>query len=261
VTSENQSVEAMTISADGKWLFYDSNQSGNADIYKAQLDAGVARDPVRLTSDRADDFAPQISADGRDVVFYSMRSGTRDVFVVRSDGTGSERVTNLPGQEFHPSWAPDGRIILTYGDPAGVYSARVTSRTADGSWSVPGLLFDNLQPVPTHALGNVEWSPDGKNVLVELYDSLLVVGVDTRERRLLSLVPPDGSVLVHLPLSNGGKEFWSVPLGRGTPRLLLRLDDPTKRSRRNEFATDGKHLYFTIASDEADVRMMMLKRE
>jgi hypothetical protein len=53
--------------------------------------------------------------------------------------------------------------------------------------------------------------------------------------------------------------FWSVPVAGGTPRLLLRLTDPSRMTRRTEFATDGKRIYFTVASDEADVWLAELK--
>jgi hypothetical protein len=38
------------------------------------------------------------------------------------------------------------------------------------------------------------------------------------------------------------------------------FDDPSRRSMRREFATDGKRLYFTVANDESDLWTMELIR-
>jgi hypothetical protein len=42
--------------------------------------------------------------------------------------------------------------------------------------------------------------------------------------------------------------------------LLLALTDPGATTRRPEFTTDGKRLFFTIASDEADVWTLELTK-
>ena len=40
VTTGNQTVEGMTLSPDGRWLYFDSDRSGNADIYRMPLGGG-----------------------------------------------------------------------------------------------------------------------------------------------------------------------------------------------------------------------------
>jgi hypothetical protein len=48
----------------------------------------------------------------------------------------------------------------------------------------------------------------------------------------------------------------------GTPaRELVRFDDPSRRSLRREFATDGQRFYFTVArDDDTDLWLMELTR-
>jgi hypothetical protein len=41
---------------------------------------------------------------------------------------------------------------------------------------------------------------------------------------------------------------------------LARLDDPRRRPRRHEFATDSKRLYFTMSEDESDIWVMELRK-
>jgi hypothetical protein len=43
--------------------------------------------------------------------------------------------------------------------------------------------------------------------------------------------------------------------------LLVKFDDPSRRSLRREFATDGRRFYFTVARDEADVWSLELLRK
>jgi hypothetical protein len=49
-----------------------------------------------------------------------------------------------------------------------------------------------------------------------------------------------------------------VPVTGGSARLLVRFDDPSRRSLRREFATDGQKFYFTVARDESDIWTMEL---
>ena len=53
--------------------------------------------------------------------------------------------------------------------------------------------------------------------------------------------------------------IWSVPANGGTPRLLVRFDDPKRPSLRREFATDGVRFFFTIAQDESDIWVVEIR--
>jgi hypothetical protein len=52
-----------------------------------------------------------------------------------------------------------------------------------------------------------------------------------------------------------------MPLKGGAPRLVLRFPDLATQPRRFEFDTDGRRLFFTVATDESDVWLMQLKKE
>ena len=72
------------LSRDGNLLAFasDRNEAGNLDIWVQQIGG---RDPIRLTTDEADDSEPAISADGTRVAFRSERSGG-GIYVVPSLG-------------------------------------------------------------------------------------------------------------------------------------------------------------------------------
>src|SRR5207244_1882640 len=40
ITTGNQTVEDFTVSPDGRWLYFDSDRSGNADLYRMPLGGG-----------------------------------------------------------------------------------------------------------------------------------------------------------------------------------------------------------------------------
>jgi hypothetical protein len=59
----------------------------------------------------------------------------------------------------------------------------------------------------------------------------------------------------------GRHAFYEIPTRGGTPRLVMRADDPSRQPRRPEFDTDGERLFFTVATDESDVWLMELRRK
>ena len=94
------------LSRDGNLLAFasDRNEAGNLDIWVQQIGG---RDPIRLTTDEADDSEPAISADGARVAFRSERSGG-GIYVVPS--LGGDAVLLAPRGR-GPRFSPDGRWI------------------------------------------------------------------------------------------------------------------------------------------------------
>ena len=137
VTTENQTIESMSVSRDGQWLVYDSNLHLNADIFRMPIGGGPAE---QLTIDPADDFCPEVSPDGTELAFHSWRSGSRDVFVKKLDGGATQQVTSTPGHESFPMWSPSGQALVFYdhvvegGMPRGLFVVR---RDRSGTWGKP----------------------------------------------------------------------------------------------------------------------------
>jgi eukaryotic-like serine/threonine-protein kinase len=106
VTADSGLATYPAVSADGKLVAYASDRSGdeNLDIWLEQIGGG---DPVRLTRDPSDKYAPSFSPDGTKVVFRSER-----------DGGGIYSVPTLGGEPqliarggFGPRFSPDGKWI------------------------------------------------------------------------------------------------------------------------------------------------------
>jgi serine/threonine protein kinase/Tol biopolymer transport system component len=259
VTRRNESVEGMAVSADGNWLFYDSNVSGNSEIYKARLGAdGVAGDGIQLTRDPDADFAPTPSPDGKEIAFYSTRAGTRDIWVMQADGTGLVRVTDLPSSEYHPRWSPDGKRLTYYSG----HTSYVSDRDGSGRWSPPRVVS---QAGPSGG-----FTTDGGSVIAFGGQGItrIPLAPGASAVRLSSSTLPgrtglpvlwNREIFFHQVEANV-HSFWSMPESGGKPRLLLRMDDPAHSTRRSEFHVGANRLFFTVAMDEGDVHVLTLRR-
>ena len=262
VTTGNQAIEGVAVSPDGEWLAYDSNREGNQDVYKMSLKDG---EPIQMTTDPADDFLPTWSPDGKTIAFYSFRTGNRDLFVMPSDGGHQQQVTHDPAHERYPDWSPDGNKLVFYSDRTGRQELYVMAKSPDGiTWEEPRQL--------THEGGEVpRWSPDGALIAYVTYGSCLCLCV---------ISPEGGSPKVLVEMTDTSRlprptfpawstdsrtvyynatdrslrsSIWAVPASGGSPRLLVKFDDPTRQSHRQEFATDGKRFFFTISKYESDI--------
>ena len=100
-------------------------EGGNWDIYVVSPAGG---NPLRLTNDPADDFAPSWSHDGSVVYFESRRGGPTDIWKVSAAGGEPVRITREGG--FHPQESPDGRFVY--------YAKEIGSPTTLGKAPVAG---------------------------------------------------------------------------------------------------------------------------
>lgn len=266
VTDENQTVEGMGVSPDGNWLVYDSNRSGTQHIFKIRISGG---EPIQLTRDSVDDFLPAWSPDGRQIAYHSWRAGNRDIYVVAADGREPRAVTGYPGHEMYPAWSPDGQELLFISDRNKRWELHAIRRGTNEGWSAP-------RQITTDFGYNGRWSPDGRTVAyVSLTDTTLhVANADGTGARLLfdghalGLTTPQVAfgrrpdvVYFHAIDRDAQRAFYEIAIRGGTPRIVLRFPDPSKQPRRPEFDTDGRRLFFTVATDESDVWMMELKRK
>jgi Tol biopolymer transport system component len=142
------------ISPDGKLAAYASDRAsaGNLDIWVQQTDGG---EPVRLTSDPADDFDPVFTADGSRVAFRSEREGggIYEVPVI-----GGEAHLSVPRGR-HPRFSPDGQFLM--------YSTDLTNSGLGSKLFVLALGGERPNPIaPQCSINpNTAWSPDSRRIL------------------------------------------------------------------------------------------------
>ena len=261
VTSGNQTIEAMRVTRDGRWLLYDSNLHGNFDIFRRALNGGKVE---RLTTDADNEFAPDLSTDGQSLAFHSWRTRSRDIFVKRLDGSRLDQVTGTPSQESFPAWSPNRRAIAfldQFSEDGVARGTFLVESNPDGGWGAPILLRAGTS--------RPSWSPNGRFLTYACRGAIEVLRIDSRVQRIVyapakpgvdpaaSSVQfgPDGRTLYFKAHDDRGRaSFWSVPLtGGGKPRRLITLDDPTRPSSRSEFAVDRERLYFAIEDRRSNI--------
>ena len=263
VTKGTQSTECVSISGDGKWLFYDSDLGGNMDLYRMSLATGI---PERLTTDPSDDFAPDISPDGREVAFHSWRGrGSRDIYVMPLDGGPVQRVTNTPLQEAVASWSPDGNALafLEFTTNGAIWIVKRTK----GVWGPPVRRLD-------HGFWTT-FSPDGRKLSFSsslVGGALAVLPVDSGPPRILldgtqgvvadkAYWRANGTELVfHGRDARGRAAVFSIPAAGGTPRLLALFDDPNISAPRACWGFADGRMYYSADERQSDVWVMEVEQ-
>ena len=72
-----------------------------------------------------EDTAPVPSPDGRKIAFMSRRAGNWEIYVMDSDGSRLQRLTDNPADDGLPAWSPDGRVIAFVSNRGGPWAVWV----------------------------------------------------------------------------------------------------------------------------------------
>jgi serine/threonine-protein kinase len=266
VTTGDQSIEAVDVTRDGRWLVFNSDRNGSWQIYKMPAAGGEA---TQLTTDSAGAYSPAWSPDGHQIAFHSMRAGNRDLYTMAPDGSGLVQRTSKPAHELDPTWSRDGHALLAEVIPAGPEAGSASNflaastfvlvpldGTATRTIAVPG---DFAHWSPTQDLIAFH-STDGLRVMTLAGESrLLVPNSPTGEEAFYAAWSPDGKTVYYVAKGPHGSSIRAVPAAGGPSRLLVRFDDPTRQHARYGFSTDGRTFYFTIGSQESDVWVAQLR--
>ena len=231
---------------DGRSLVFMAEQGDEAgDIYRMDLDGGGRR---RLTSHPTIDSAPAVSPDGTRIAFESERDGNFDIYVMDVDGGGVTRLTDDPARDFAPAWSPDGQRIAFTSDRGNRASADVWIMNADGS---------GLERV-TDDLANwaPQFSPDGRQLAVQVNRDVVVIDLETGERRQLTadqrdgMNPtwsPDGRRIAFVSTRNRRAEIFTMTADGGDQQVLVSMAAGNVIDPR--WSPDGAHVAFVLVPD------------
>jgi Tol biopolymer transport system component len=122
-------------SPDGTLVAFQSNRSGNAEIFVMRADGSDGTTPRRLTFSPGPDAAPEWSPDGTRIAFQSSRTGNSEIWVMNADGTSPTQLTFYAGVDAKPSWSHDGSRIAFHRDVSafGEVHGQLFTMNADGS--------------------------------------------------------------------------------------------------------------------------------
>jgi Tol biopolymer transport system component len=141
-----------SVTADGRYVVFQSNRSGHFAVWRADLDGG---NMVQLTGDTPAG-RPFVSSDGRAIVYTANGDGPGELWKMSIDGSGAARLLDAGAD-----WAqisPDGQMIACEYQNGG--SPKLAILPIDGSRQPT--LFD-VPRLANFRLG-VHWSPDGRSV-------------------------------------------------------------------------------------------------
>jgi TolB protein len=263
VTSENNYIELVSVSPDGKWIAFDSNRSGNQDIWIMRKDGSELR---QLTTNAAHDWVGSWSPDGKQIAFHSLRRGNRDLYVMPVAGGAVTPLTSHPAMDVIPAWSPDGEKIAFASNRNGNMDV----------WIMPSsggeprqLTFHEAQEWLMH------WSPDGKRVVFRSNRSgrceLFLIPAEGGEPVQLThgawseIFPrfwsADGRTIYAYGLGgpgNEGSNLWAVSVADGTARPLMDLRGSLKEPVAVALSSDGERLYFPLWERTGDLWMAEL---
>jgi Tol biopolymer transport system component len=250
LTAENNLIDIISISPDGNWIAFDSNQRGNQDIWVMRKDGSELR---QLTTNTAHDWGPCWSPDGKQIAFHSLRRGNRDLYVMPVSGGAVTLLTSHPGEDFIPIWSPDGEKIAFASNRSGNMDV----------WVMPSRGGEPIQLTFHEAQDFLMlWSPDGKQ---------LVFSSKRTGRCELFLIPTEGGDPVQLTQGawsefsphfwtadgqtiyatgqggpgNEGSNMWAISVSDGTARPLMDFRGSLKELG-HWLASDGERLYFPL---------------
>jgi Tol biopolymer transport system component len=252
VTFDQTLIEMIDIKPDGSQMLFDSDRSGNPDLWIKDFTTGQL---TQITAHPAADWAGRFSPDGDQIVFYSLRSGNRDVWVTAVGGGTPRRLTDFPGEDINPSWSPDGTQI-TY----------VSLRPSYDLYTVPSR---GGEPVAIHATRarttSSDWAFDGQSLIFHQDSRVWRVPIDGGSPEALTDPGVSGTMLRQARDSN---DVYMIGHAESENSLLrIRVEERTSHviakltGRRGSIgwtglAMDREFVYFTWQDDLGDVWVM-----
>jgi Tol biopolymer transport system component len=258
VTTGNTLSTDPFVSADGTTLVFASDrEEGNLDLYVQRL----GEEPLRLTSDAADEREPVLSPDGRTIAFRSDRLAG-GIYTVPVDGSAAPRW--IANQGRRPRYSPDGQWIAFWA--RNLRSDNLGSiYVMPASGGTPRRLAEEF-----HTALCPIWSPDGRHLLFlgakgqRDWLEFWAVPVDGGEvqnvgayrvvrRRFIQNPIPDAWVndtLYFTGTANGKTGLWRISLSPETLRVQSDLVPLFQDSEHDGYASvtaDGRVFFSRMA--------------
>lgn len=145
------------VSADGSQVIFQSNRSGNWQIYLLNIET---RKITRITNNDANDEHPRFSTDGKRITFTSDRDGNSEIYVMNIDGSNQINLSQHIATDIHPSWSPDGEKLIFNSNRDTLREYGIYTMNHKGT-NVVHLSDPSIANTETYA----SYSPDGSKIV------------------------------------------------------------------------------------------------
>jgi Tol biopolymer transport system component/DNA-binding winged helix-turn-helix (wHTH) protein len=151
ILSSTRREAGVDISPDGLRIVYESDRSGNSEIW---IGNSEGTENLQLTNFAgARTRSPRWSPDGKQIAFQSYTGGQADIFVIDANGGQPRRLTEDAANECVPTWSRDGRTIYFSSERDGL----------DQLWKIPAEGGTAIKLTDREA-GNAHESADGRTL-------------------------------------------------------------------------------------------------
>lgn len=234
-------------SADGSKILFQSNRSGNWQLYTMNADGSDVR---QITQGDHNYNFPDWSPDNRKVAFTSDRDGNEEIYVMNLDGSGLTRLTNSPARDIHPYFSPDGKSLLFN-----------SSRDAENSFEIyqTDLSGKNQRRLTqtTEVETCARFSPDGKKIVYlkgfpDGSDEVFVMNADGSNPVNLTNTPqmegwpawsPDGSKIIFSSRRDGNYCLYEMNADGSNLHQLTFAEPPHYDARAGYAGREGRILF------------------
>ena len=227
--------EELAFRASGKERRYSWDYDPEMDIYAYSEKSGGLK---RLTTARGYDAEGSYSPDGQWIVFSSMRdaynrtlNGQREesldenpsyfaeIYIMRADGSGQKRLTNVPGYDGGPFFTHDGsRIVWRRFDEQGLI-ADVWTMKPDGTDAKQITDFGSMSWAPYEHPSGQYFIFASNKLGFENFELFIVDAAGTKEP--VRVTYSDGFDGLPVPSPDGTQLAWTSSRGGGTAGQLF----------------------------------------